>query len=151
MARVLYRHKQVAYRLGWFFVLLTLGVLSTTFVLPEAPPLPFLALLLLSSLLFYTFTTLTVEVDAERVRVGFGLGLLADAFSVDDIVSCRRVQVPLWQGLGLRVSLDGSRWLYRIWGERGVQLVLRSGRQITLVTDEPEALHRALLRAMYTP
>lgn len=59
-----------------------------------------------------------------------------------------RTYSPLreYGGWGLRLGPGG--WAYNIQGNRGVQIVLRSGRRILIGSQEPERLEDALRRGI---
>lgn len=104
------------------------------------------SVLLLFALILLLFSALRVQVDDQQVRLEFGIGLVRKTFAVHDIVEARPVRNRWWYGWGIRLTPHG--WLFNVSGLDAVEIMLRSGKRYRIGTDEPQALERALQRAM---
>ena len=138
-----YRHAQP----GWSMLLLVGGtaLVIIALMLPGAPQvgLPVAVGLLVLGLLFHR---LVVEVDERCVRLAFGVGLVRRSIPLAEIVDARPVTNRWWYGWGLRLTPHG--WLWNVSGLDAVEITYRSGRRFRIGTDEPEALTRAVRRAV---
>jgi hypothetical protein len=98
------------------------------------------------------FSSFTVTVEDGHVDLRFGLGPIDRRIPASDIESATLLRLPWWAiGFGLRSSLDGRRQLWRVSGWEAVHLKLRTGRELYIGTDEPEALTAGIRSAMGTP
>lgn len=92
------------------------------------------------------FSSLTIEIRDGELRSYFGPGLPAKNVGINEIESVEIVENPWYYGWGIRFTPSG--WLYNVSGRDAVEVALKSGRRFRLGTDEPQALHDAILRAM---
>jgi hypothetical protein len=105
--------------------------------------LPALALLGGAGVVFSSFT---IEIRNGVLRSHFGPGLPARTIRIADIASVQPVENPWYYGWGIRLTPSGM--LYNVSGRQAVEVRLKNGSRFRLGTDEPEALRRALERAM---
>lgn len=103
---------------------------------------------IVSLALLVLFYRLRVEVTREHLRFRFGIGLIGRTFKVTDIVAATPVRNKWYYGWGIRLTPHG--WLYNVSGFDAVEVQLRSGKKYRIGTDEPQALSRALHRAIGT-
>lgn len=92
------------------------------------------------------FSSLTVHVEEESLRFYFGPGFWERCIPLQDIQSVHVVRNSAWYGWGIRYTPHG--WLYNVSGLQAVELQVRGEGTLRIGTDEPEALKRALERAM---
>lgn len=114
--QVTYRHTQYAAQLVWFVNILLASIFVTTVFF--GGELFLLVLLSAICLLLYIFTRLTVEVSENRVSFWFGMYFNKTSVSTEDVISCQKEDIPASWGIGIRMSPNGSNWVYRIWGSR---------------------------------
>jgi hypothetical protein len=111
-----------------------------------------LILLLPASLVWLLYALeMGVRVDAEAVSVRF-CPLWGTRIPLDDVISCEpRTYRPILEygGWGVRYSPFGRGWAYTVSGNRGVQLVLASGRRALVGSQRPQALADAINSARY--
>ena len=110
---------------------------------------PWMALtLLLPGLLVWLLYRLDmgVWVDGQALSVRFS-PLWGTCIALADVVSCEpRTYRPVLEygGWGVRYSPFGRGWAYNVSGNRGVQLVLASGRRILVGSRRPVELADAI-------
>jgi hypothetical protein len=95
-------------------------------------------------LLFVT-CHLTTEVCDDHLAVTY-FPFLRRQIAYEDIARCKAVTyqpVQHFGGWGIRVNLDGT-WLYSVSGNRGVQLVLHSGKHVLIGSQQAPNFARAL-------
>jgi len=98
------------------------------------------------SLCLLLFPTLTATVEADRLRCFFGLGLVRREIRISEIVAVSVVRNPWTYGWGLRLIPGG--WLWNVSGLEAVELQLQSGKLLRIGTDQPDALHAAIVSAV---
>ncbi len=103
------------------------------------------ALILWTCLLL--FHSLSVVVFPDRVVVFFGPGLIRTTVLADDILSARETRTRRVDGWGIRRTRTG--WLFNASGLQAVELERRSGRTLTIGTDEPARLHTAIVTIIH--
>lgn len=91
------------------------------------------------------FSTLTVRVDSNSVSWNFSLGFWRKSLPLDRVEKAEVVRNRAWWGIGIRHY--GAGWLYCVSGLSAVELKLSDGSQVRIGSDEPEALHQAILQA----
>lgn len=96
-------------------------------------------LLILCIALFYK---LTVEVTDTNFKFTFGIGLIRKQIPLAEISTAKPVKNRLWHGWGIHRYSRG--WLYNVSGFDAVEVILKSGRQLRIGTDEPEKLCRSI-------
>jgi hypothetical protein len=148
----------------WFLLILTMLVLVGIFgygavkqlVLGEPwgdRPLSDIALVLVSSTvilfsggmiyLFYTLRLIT-EVRPEGLYIRF-YPLHSKTIPYQRITSCQtRSYKPLSEYGGWGIKYGPSGWAYNVMGNRGVQVVLASGKRILIGSQRAEELERAI-------
>ena len=92
------------------------------------------------------FSSLTVVVDENELRFYFGPGFWKRRLALDDIERVEAVRNSPFYGWGIRYTHHG--WLYNVSGLRAVELTVEGEGQLRIGTDEPEALKRALEKAL---
>lgn len=138
-----YTHTQI----GW----VTLGILGTSSALVvwlalEVDAWPTWLAVGLVVAAAAMFATLTIRIDDAHVTASFGPGLIRRRLALDQVAAFGAVtNSPLW-GWGIRLVPGG--WMWNVSGLRAVELRTRDGRAWRLGTDEPDALCRALERAL---
>lgn len=91
------------------------------------------------------FSALNVRVAGGRISWSLGPGLFRRGVDLADVVHARIITVSPMEGWGIREVAGGT--LYRVDGERVVELALGTGRSVFLGTDRPEELLAAVLAA----
>ncbi|MDR3637344.1 MAG: hypothetical protein P4L84_26305 [Isosphaeraceae bacterium] len=116
-------------------------------------PVSWFAILLLGAVTVFLFALLrmTTEVSPTDIHVWFGwLPIYRKRLAT---VSIQRIEVvnyrPIFDhgGWGIRIGRDGERVL-SAKGNRGVRLELTDGSRLLIGSQQPEALARALERAV---
>jgi hypothetical protein len=92
------------------------------------------------------FHALTVEVADGTLTWYFGPHFWTNELPVDEIERVERVRNSPWMGWGIRRLRNG--WLYNVSGLDAVEVETEDGTVVRIGTDEPDALRRALERAM---
>lgn len=147
-AMIRYKHTQIG-----ITIIVPVGVAIIVFFVMLAtgrvivPVWSAAAIVLLTPLLLALFRTLTVSVDGERLLAKFGIGLVRKSIPLSRIASFQSIRMRWLHGFGIHwVPFRG--WLYNVSGLKAVEIVLKSGRHTLIGTDEPEALCRALEKAV---
>lgn len=145
---VLYRHTQIGYVMS---VLLVGSVLVYGWVIwtrQGAPWVngPILVVMVGAAL---TFSSLTTEVSEERFTFYFGPGVWRTEVPIDAIRRVEVVRNSPYSGWGIRWTHHG--WLYNVGGLDAVEITAADHGTFRVGTDEPEALHRALVTAQRDP
>jgi hypothetical protein len=145
-----YRHTQrgtlVLWLLGFVMVIVLIVSAASGVSGPVAVMLAVVLLVLILCAVW--FGSLTVEIDESLVRVRFGPGPIGKSFPLAEIRSTRIVRNPWYYGWGIRLIPHG--WLFNVSGSHAVELEMKGGRKFRVGTDEPEALHAALVSALAT-
>jgi hypothetical protein len=92
------------------------------------------------------FAAMTVKVSAQKMKIQFGLGAIRKEFPIKEIKSFRIVKHPWYYGWGIRYSPRG--WVFRVSGNSGIELQMKSGKLYQVGTDEPQKLAEALNQAL---
>lgn len=140
-----YRHTQTTYLAPAIVlvVLVVMGVLLLT-TGEEAVAALFVAVfLVVLAVVTFVFSRLTVVVDDDGVTAAFGRGWPKRRYTYDEIDAIRPVRNKWYYGWGIRWIPGG--WMYNVWGLDAVELELSSGKVFRVGTDEPDALHAALV------
>jgi len=87
----------------------------------------------------YSFSSLTVEVDSKKVSFWFAAKFLPKNVPLEEIEYCAVLNLSPLSGWGIRY-LGSGNWLYNVYGLGAVKLVLHSGKEIAIGSDEPETL-----------
>lgn len=90
----------------------------------------------------YTFRSLTVTVDDTMIEIQYGGWLNAKQILLSQVAECTITQSPLWKGWGIHFT--GDAWLYNVYGQDVVEVILRDGTKILIGTDEPSELAAAI-------
>ena len=141
---VSYRHTQVGYLM---IAVLAAGVvgLSTSLAFGSGPK-ALVAVVAVLGLCLLLFPTLTSVVQGDRLQCFFGLGLIRREIPVTEILAVSVVRNSWTYGCGLRFIPGG--WLWNVSGLDAVELRLQSGKRFRIGTDEPMALHAAIVNAV---
>ena len=109
---------------------------------------PAVALVILgvASALYLVFGSMTVSVDQDMFHFQLGSGWIRKRIPLSDLSSWRPVESHWIHGYGIRRYPGG--WMYRVSGQRAVEIHLKSGGQLRVGTDAPEALCMALSAAV---
>jgi hypothetical protein len=99
------------------------------------------AVLLLTIALFYK---LTIKINHQTLRASFGIGLIHRTIPLEQILDCKPIRIRWWYGWGIHLTPYG--WLYNISGWDAVAVTLHSGGKLSLGTDDPQGLARAIRR-----
>jgi hypothetical protein len=104
------------------------------------------AVLAVTAACAWMFRSLTVEVTEREIRCRFAAGPVRKTIPLAQVRAARAVRNPWWYGWGVRLTPRG--WMYNISGLDAVEVELRDGRRFRIGTDEPQALARAIERAL---
>lgn len=91
------------------------------------------------------FAAMTVKVSDQKMKIQFGLGAIRKEFLIRDIETFREVKHPWHYGWGIRYTPRG--WIFRVSGNSGIELQMKSGKLYQVGTDEPQKLAEALNQA----
>ena len=91
------------------------------------------------------FAAMTVKVSDQKMKIQFGLGAIRKEFLIRDSETFREVKHPWHYGWGIRYTPRG--WIFRVSGNSGIELQMKSGRLYQVGTDEPQKLAEALNQA----
>jgi hypothetical protein len=138
-----YRHSQIGHAL--IFPLIVMALLAGILVASASSEgLGWLIaiLLVITAGVFYK---LTIIVDDTHVRAVFGPGFTFRKIKLADITDCEPIRIRWWYGWGIHLTPYG--WLYNVSGWDAVAITLRSGRRVSLGTDQPNELCAAIRRS----
>ena len=91
------------------------------------------------------FAAMSVKVSDQKMKIQFGLGAIRKEFLIRDIETFREVKHPWHYGWGIRYTPRG--WIFRVSGNSGIELQMKSGKLYQVGTDEPQKLAEALNQA----
>lgn len=145
IAPVIYEHTQrgrLTLVVATFLILV--GLVSVPAIGREDPVAAWVLLAAIGVVLatVIVYNRLTITVTSRDVIAAFGWGWPKRTIPFSDITAVRRVRNHWFYGWGSRWIPGG--WMYNVWGRKGVELVLTSGRKFRIGTDEPDALVAAL-------
>ena len=80
------------------------------------------------------FYSLNVTVTDNAICWSFGPGFWRKTIDINEIVDVRIITTRWYNGWGIRYSAEG--WLYRVSGDKAVQVTLKSGEQVNIGTDD---------------
>lgn len=89
-----------------------------------------------------SFFALTVEISGGQLKFWFGIGMIRKSYPLSEIQSVKEVKNPWYTFWGIK-SIPGG-WLYAIAPGPAVEITLKNGRIVSLGTNQPEALRRAI-------
>ena len=139
-----YKHTQIGY-----FLLTAYGavilILIPLFLITNLK-LPALIGLIIMLIVVGLFATLTVEICDQKIKIQFGLGAIRKEFPIIDIETFRVVKNPWYYGWGIRYTPRG--WIFRVSGNSGIEIQMKSGKLYQVGTDEPQELVEALNQAL---
>lgn len=136
---VRYEHRQVGRLIR---VLLLAGAVVPAALAAVAPaPTPLLMVVVLAPLAALCFSTLTIRVTDRALEWAFGC-FVRRSVPVAEVLGAEATRTRWYEGLGIHWTRRG--WLYNVAGCDAVLVRLKSGRQVLLGTDEPEALAAAI-------
>ena len=140
MPEPIYEHKQTG------LAMMILVGIPLIILIAGAPLPPVLCVLAILAAVMVIFHSMTVRVDGEHVSLHFGPGVFRRAFPVQQIREVRAVRNSWWHGLGIHFIPGGM--VYNVSGLGAVELVIQNGRRVRIGSDEPEALARAVEKAI---
>jgi hypothetical protein len=139
-----YKHTQIGY-----FLLTVYGavifIIISLFIFTDYKQLAIVGLIIILIALG-VFAVMTVKVSDEKMKIQFGLGAIRKEFLIRDIESFREVKHPWYYGWGIRYTPRG--WIFRVSGNSGIELQMKSGKLYQVGTDEPQKLAEALNQAL---
>ena len=139
-----YKHTQIGYLLLTAYGAVILIIISlfifTDFKLQAMIGL-FIMLIALG-----IFAAMTVKVSDQKMKIQFGLGAIRKEFLIRDIETFREVKHPWHYGWGIRYTPRG--WIFRVSGNSGIDLQMKSGKLYRIGTDEPQVLAKVLSQSM---
>ena len=91
------------------------------------------------------FSRLTTQVDPSGVSWSLTFGMPRGHVAFADLDRAEPATTNILEGWGVHWTIWHG-WLWKMWGFRAVQLFLRSGRRITLGTNDPHGLLAAIQR-----
>ena len=121
--------------IGAVFLLLVFGSVTK----PEEP-IAFAYVLL--GLVAILFSCLTIKVGAGKISWFFGPKFWRKSLAISQVKSARVVKTKWYYGLGVRLMSTG--WLYNVSGLTAVELKLNDGTTVSLGTNDPENLLKAI-------
>jgi hypothetical protein len=136
-----YRHTQVS--VGTLTVLGAALAVSLWFSL-DLRHTVLIAVTVMVACLLLLFSTLTVVVGDQAVKLFFGPGLIRRRIPLRRIRDVRTVRTPWYYGWGIRLTPSG--WLWRVAGQRGIELAFDDGHRFRIGSDEPDRLAEVLRR-----
>ncbi len=144
-----YRHTQI----GWAMIVLLGGILVFmgwfTFTSGGFASIVGEAVAGLLLICLVLFISQTVTVDDERIQLRMGPGLIRRTVPLEEVQAVDRIRLPWWAvGYGIRMSLGGTRQLWRVSGSEAVDLQLSGARRLLITTDEPDALAAVIRSAV---
>ncbi|HSV27773.1 MAG TPA: hypothetical protein VLH60_07755 [Sedimentisphaerales bacterium] len=150
---ILYRHRQVAWTMMGFFLIVTAAIVAATAFLLAQPDqtgtrITMMALggsLVLLAVILGCFYGLTVTIMPEKLTLSFGPGIIRKSIKLSTIASAKPVTNKWWYGFGIHITPHG--WLYNVSGLKAVEIHTWSGASLRIGTDEPEALCLAIEQA----
>jgi hypothetical protein len=102
---------------------------------------------LVAPLMLAFFGTLTISIEGERLLAKFGVGVVRKSIPLSRIESFQPIHMRWVHGFGIHwIPFHG--WLYNVSGLKAVKIATKSGRRMYFGTDEPEALCKALEKAV---
>ena len=88
------------------------------------------------------FCSLTIEVKEGKISWFFGPRFWNKSLELSQISSVKIVKNKWYYGLGIRLISTG--WLYNVSGATAVELSLKNGTTVTLGTNDPNNLIKAI-------
>jgi len=139
-----YKHTQIGYFLLTVYGAVSLIIISL-FIFTNFKLLTMIGLIIMLIALG-VFAAMTVKVSDQKMKIQFGLGAIRKEFRIKDIETYRVVTHPWYYGWGIRYTPRG--WIFRVSGNSGIELQMRSGKLYQVGTDEPQKLADVLSRAL---
>lgn len=139
-----YKHTQI----GYFFLTVygaVLLILISLFIFTDYSLLTMVGLIIMLIALGI-FASMTVKISAQKMKIQLGLGAIRKHIPIKDIETYRVVTHPWYYGWGIRYTPRG--WIYRVSGNSGIELQMKSGKLYQVGTDESQKLAAALNQAL---
>jgi len=95
-----------------------------------------------------SFSTLNVAIDEQFLKIRFGWGIFRKKFPLTEIITVTKVKNHWYYGWGIRLWFWPKMWIFNISGFDAVELAMKNGKIYRIGTDEPDALHEALLQSV---
>ncbi|MCZ4337578.1 hypothetical protein [Shewanella colwelliana] len=115
-------------------------VLLFASVTKPTEPIGFAYLIL--GVLSILFSSLTIKVEGGEVKWFFGPKFWSKSIKTSEIESLKKIRTKWYYGLGIRLISNG--WLYSVSGLTAVELKLKDGTTVSLGTNDPENLIKAI-------
>ena len=90
------------------------------------------------------FTSLTIQIFNGYISWYFGPGFWKKEILLREIISVHAIRIKWFYGFGIKLIPTG--WMHNVSGLDAIQVKLRSGKIITLGTDDQENLLNTLTR-----
>ena len=139
-----YKHTQI----GYFFLTVygaVLLIIISLFIFTDYSLLAMIGLIIMLIALGI-FASMTVKISAQKMKIQLGLGAIRKEFPIKDIKTYRVVTHPWYYGWGIRYTPRG--WIFRVSGNSGIELQMKSGKLYQVGTDEPQKLTGAINQAL---
>jgi hypothetical protein len=138
-----YEHRQSSQWVVLIMVVMAVAFAMAAFMTGAYALFPMAALFVAVGL---DFSTLTTRVGADGVSWSYTLGWPSGALLLGDIAKAEVTTTNVWlEGYGIHWTIWHG-WLWNVSGYGAVMMTTRSGRRITLGTDDPQGLYQAIER-----
>ncbi|MXR67756.1 hypothetical protein GNT65_03610 [Shewanella sp. JBTF-M18] len=117
-------------------------VLVLVFASVTKPTEPIGFAYLILGVLSILFSSLTIKVEGGEVKWFFGPKFWNKSIKISEIESINKIRTKWYYGLGIRLISTG--WLYNVSGLTAFELKLKDGTTVSLGTNEPENLIKAI-------
>ncbi|ASJ98002.1 MULTISPECIES: hypothetical protein [Shewanella] len=117
-------------------------VLVLVFASVTKPTEPIGFAYLILGVLSILFSSLTIKVEGGEVKWFFGPKFWNKSIKISEIESIKKTRTKWYYGLGIRLISTG--WLYNVSGLTAVELKLKDGTTVSLGTNDPENLIKAI-------
>ena len=139
-----YQHTQIGYLI--LFALLTVALLFGS-ILMRAQLEPFIFIVMLFVIFIVaSFVSLKVVIDEDYLRIKFGYGIFRKKFSLEEIISARRVRNHWYFGWGIRLWFWPYMWIFNVSGFDAVEIRMKNGKIYRIGTDKSKELESAINR-----
>ena len=139
-----YKHTQIGYLFLTVYGAVLLIIISL-FIFTDYSLLTMIGLIIMLIALGI-FASMTVKISAQKMKIQLGLGVIRKEFPRKEIETYRVVTHPWHYGWGIRYTPRG--WIFRVSGNSGIELQMKSGKLYQVGTDEPQKLGEALNQAL---
>ncbi|MGB1263828.1 MAG: hypothetical protein ACPG52_13030 [Cognaticolwellia sp.] len=134
-----YQNKQIGSAIIGIMVLVIFVILFTSLGKDNQVIWPVIVIL---SVVIVLFHSLNIQVNSNTINWSFGPGFWKKSIALNTINAARKVKTKWYYGLGIRYTPSG--WLYIVSGTSAVELSLNDGSKVSLGTDDPDNLLKAI-------